>query len=126
MNSTFTIVIRIVLGLGLLFFGLSKLFHFTFMPTHIYTGDAALFIDSLSSSGYILKVVGLLEISIGLLLLLNKWVPFALLLLAPISANIVLFHLFLDTPGLIVGLAVILLNIVLIYKHWKVYRPLFH
>ncbi|WP_347373502.1 DoxX family membrane protein [Aequorivita sp. Q41] len=126
MNSTFTKILRIILGLGLLFFGLSKLIHFNFMPTHIYTGDAALFIDSLSNSGYILKIVGFFEILIGVLLILNKWVPFALLLLAPITFNIMMFHLFLDIPGIIPALLVIALNAMLIYKHWKVYRPLFH
>lgn len=126
MNSTFTKILRIILGLGLLFFGLTKLIHFNIMPTHIYTGEAAIFIDSLSNTGYILKAVGIFEILIGLLLLLNKWIPFALLLLAPISVNILLFHLFLDIPGLIVALVIIVLNAILIYKHWKVYRPLFH
>lgn len=125
MNSTFTKIIRLILGLGLLFFGLSKLIHFNFMPIHIYTGDAALFIDSLSNSGYILKFIGILEIFIGLMLVLGKWVPFALLLLAPISVNILLFHLFLDTPGLIIAIIVIALNGILIYKHWQAYRSLF-
>lgn len=126
MKSTFTTILRIILGLGLLFFGLSKLIHFSFMPTHIYTGDAALFIDSLSNTGYILKVVGSFEIFIGLLLLFNKWVAFALLLLAPITLNILMFHLFMDTPGLVLAIIVLVLNAILIYKHWKVYRPLFH
>lgn len=126
MNSTFTKILRMILGLGLLLFGLSKLIHFNFMPTHIYTGDTASFIDSLGDTRYILKVIGVLEVCIGLLLLINKAVPFALILLAPISVNIVLFHLFMGTPGLILGLIVIILNIMLIYKHWKAYRPLFH
>ncbi|HLT49020.1 MAG TPA: DoxX family membrane protein [Aequorivita sp.] len=125
MNSTFTKILRIILGLGLIFFGLSKLIHFSFMPTHIYTGDAAIFIDSLSNTGYILKVVGFFELVIGLLLLFNKWVPFALLLLAPITLNILLFHLFMDTPGLIIAVVILSLNAILIYKHWNVYRPLF-
>ena len=55
---------------------------------------------SLEASGYVLQIVGFLEIVIGLMLLINKAVPFALLLLAPISVNILLFHLFLDLPGI--------------------------
>jgi len=125
MNSTFTKILRIILGLGLLFFGVSKLISFNLMPTHIYTGDAAIFIDSLSDTGYILKVIGTFEILIGLLLLFNKWVSFALILLAPITFNILLFHLFMDTPGLILAVVVLVLNTILIYKHWKIYRPLF-
>lgn len=125
MNSTFTKILTIILGLGLVFFGLSKLVHFSFMPTHIYSGAAAIFIDSLSNTGYLFKFVGILEIFIGVLLIINKWIPFALLLLAPITVNILLFHLFLDTPGLITALIITVINAVLIYKHWKVYRPLF-
>lgn len=126
MNSTFTKILRIILGLGLLLFGLSKLIHFDFMPTHIFTGDEALFIDMFSKSGYLLKVLGVIEIFIGLMLIIGKWVPFVLILLAPISVNILLYHLFTGKPGFIPALIVIALNIVLIYKHWKVYRPLFH
>ncbi len=126
MNSTFTKILRIFLGLGLLFFGISKLISYNFMPTHIYTGNAAIFIDSLSDTGYILKVIGIFEMFIGILLLFNKWVSFALMLLAPITFNVLLFHLFMDTPGLFLAMVVLFLNAILIYKHWKVYRPLFH
>lgn len=114
------------MGLGLLFFGVSELINFNYLPTHIYAGDAAIVIDSLSKIGYILKVVGSFEVLIGLLLIFNKWVPFALILLAPITLNILLFHLFMDTPGLFLALIVLVLNAILIYKNWKVYKPLFH
>ncbi len=103
MNSTFTKILRIILGVILILFGLSQWINFNIMPTHIYTGDAAIFIDSLSNTGYLLKLVGTLEIIVGLFLLIRKWVPFALLLLAPISVNILLFHMFLDLPGSLFG-----------------------
>ena len=125
MNSTFTIILRTILGLGLIFIGLGKLVHFGFMPTPTFSDDASLFMDSLNT-GYVLTVVGILEISIGLLLVFNKWVPFALILLAPITINVLLFHLFLDPPGLVLAIIVLFLNAILIYKHWKSYRPLFH
>jgi hypothetical protein len=82
--------------------------------------------NSLGATGYIFPVVGVLEIIIGLLLLLRKWVAFALILLAPISINILLFHLFLDIPGLSFALLVVVINSILIYKHWEKYRPLFN
>jgi len=34
--------------------------------------------------------------------------------------------LFLDLPGLSVALMIVLLNAILIYKHWKQYTPLFN
>ena len=123
MNATFTKILRLLLGLSLLFFGVNK---FTgFMPMFEMPVAAANFMESLESTGYVLYVVAVLEISIGLLLLFNKWVPFALVLLAPISVNILLFHLFLDVSDIFVAIIIAALNIILIYKYWKSYRPLF-
>lgn len=126
MNSTFTRILRIVLGLGLIFFGLSKFIHFNFLPMPTFTEEANSFMNSLNNTGYVLKVLGAFEIFIGLLLLFKKWVSFALILLAPITLNILLFHLFLDSPGIILAIIVVGLNGILIYKHWKIYRPLFN
>ena len=131
MNSNFTKIIRFVLGLILILFGLNKLlmiFNGTgFMPQPSLPTDAQQFMSSLSASGYILPVVGALEVYIGILLILKKWVPFALILLAPISVNILLFHFFLDlSEGMIGAIVVAFLNGILIYKHWSQFRPLFY
>lgn len=124
MNSTFTTILRIILGLALLVFGLNKFL--AFIPIFDMAPAGANFIDSLEASGYILYIVAILEIIIGLLLLFKKWVPFALILLAPISINILLFHVFLDVSGLVVAITIVAVNVILIYKYWKSYRPLFH
>lgn len=123
MNSTFTKILRIILALGLIVFGINKFFGF--MPMPELPANAGDFMSSLQATGYVLPIVGVLEVLIGLLLLANKSVPFALLLLAPISINILLFHLFLDLPGIAGASVIAIINVVLIYKHWKVYRPLF-
>ncbi len=125
MNSTFTTILRIILGLALLVFGLNKFL--TFIPMFDMAPATSNFLDSLETSGYsyILSTVAILEILVGILLLLKKWVPFALILLAPISINILLFHIFLDVSGLAVAVAIVAINIILIYKYWKSYRPLF-
>lgn len=90
------------------------------------TGSAGDFMNSLNATGYIFPFVGVLEVLIGVMLLLKKWVAFALILLAPISINILLFHLFLDIPGVAVALLVAIFNGILIYKHWKQYKSLFY
>ena len=123
MNSTFTTILRIILALALLVFGLNKFIGF--MPAPEFPENADNFMDSLQATGYVLPIVGAFEIFIAFLLLINKWVPFALLLLAPITLNIVLFHLFLDLPEIWGAIVVTVINIILIYKYWKVYRPLF-
>jgi putative oxidoreductase len=124
MNSQFTMLVRIVLGIMLVVFGSNKFLHFIPIPPP--TGSAADFMNSLGATGYIFPIVGFMEVIIGVMLLLKKWVAFALILLAPISINILLFHLFLDIPGVSAALLVVIFNAILIYKHWKQYIPLFH
>ncbi|NQX76708.1 DoxX family membrane protein [Gilvibacter sp.] len=124
MNSTFSKILKWLLGLALLVFGANKFFEFLTPPE--FPPRASEFMTSLDATGYVLYIVGALEILVGLMLLLNKWVPFALILLAPISLNIVLFHIFLDLPDIGIALVVAGLNVVLIYKYWKAYTPLFN
>ncbi len=123
MNSTFSKILKIVLGLALIVYGSNKFFGFFETPE--LPEQAANFMTSLAATGYVLYIVGAIEVLVGLLLIINKWVPFALLLLAPISANILLFHLFLDLPDIGIALGIAGLNILLIYKYWKAYTPLF-
>jgi putative oxidoreductase len=124
MNSQFTSIVRVVLAFLLLVFGLNKFF--AYIPLPELPEAAAGFMESLKSSTYMLQVVGGLEIIIGLMLLAKKWIAFALLLLAPLTLNILLFHLFLDLSGLFMALIMATLNTILIYKHWPQYKPLFN
>lgn len=123
MNSMFTKIVRILLGVILLVFGANKFFGFIPLPE--LPEQANNFMTSLGATGYVLKIVGVLEIVIGALLLMKKWVAFALTLLAPISINILLFHLFLDVTGIGGALLVAVLNGILIYKYWTHYKSLF-
>jgi len=119
MNSKFTMIVRVLLGLILVVSGLNKFIQF--IPT-----PASTFIDSLGQLDYVFPVVGVFELIIGGMLLVKRWVPFALLLLVPISLNIVLFHIYLNFSNVGAAVLVALLNGILIYKHWRVYRPLFN
>jgi len=123
MKSSFAIILRLILALALLVFGFNKFFNF--ITLFEMPSAAANFMESLESTGYVFYVVAVLEIIIGFLLLFNKWVPFALILLAPISLNILLFHLFLDISDIYIAIAIVGINVILIYKYWKAYRPLF-
>ena len=123
MNSTFTTILRMLLGVSLLIFGMNKFF--AFIPIFDMAPAAANFMESLNSTGYVLYVVASLELLVGGLLLFKKWVPFALVLLAPIVVNILLFHLFLDVSGMFVAVLMLAITGVLIYKYWKSYSSLF-
>lgn len=123
MNSTFTTILRVVLGLGLLVFGLNKFLNY--IPMFEMPPAAANFMESLETTGYAFYLVAILEIAVAIMLLLKKWVPFALVLLAPLTINILLFHIFLDVSDIAVAIVMFSLNVLLMYKYWKAYRPLF-
>ncbi|MFL9838107.1 DoxX family membrane protein [Flavobacterium sp. ST-75] len=123
MNSQFTKIVRILLGVILIVFGLNK-FH-PFIPLPQPPEAAANFLNSLADTGYILTVVAIFEVFIGFMLLIKKWVPFVILLLAPISLNILLFHMFLDIPAIATAIVVVALNVILIYKYRQNYSALF-
>ena len=123
MNSKVTMVLRILLGLVLVIFGASKFY--PFMPVQEMSEGATNFMGALAESGYMLPLVGGVEVVVGLLLLLKKWVPFAVVLLAPVSVNIVLFHLALEPATTAPALVILIINAVLIYANWDKFKTLF-
>lgn len=123
MNSKLTMILRIFLGLLLVVFGANKFLGF--MPAMELPAPAGNLMGAMMESGYLFKLIGATEIVVGLLLLVKKWVPLALVVLAPISVNIVFFHLFLAPEGIAPAAVVALLNIVLIYANWDRYKSLF-
>lgn len=81
--------------------------------------------DPDAGKGYIMHLVGATEAFVGLLLTLNKWVPVALVILVPISINIVLFHVMVNLPNVLPALLVAVVNAYLITLHWHSYKPMF-
>jgi len=115
-------VARVLLGLVFFVFGLNGFLHFIPQPPH--EGVAATFLGGLAASGYFFPLLKGTEVLAGAALLANRFVPLALVVLAPIIVNIFAFHAALDASG--VGLAVVLvaLEIGLAYAHRKVFAPL--
>ena len=77
------------------------------------------------ATGYLWQLIGLTEIIAGLLLILNKWKGFALVIMAPISLNIVLYHLTYDIANFGPGALVAVLNVLLVYANWDKFKTLF-
>ncbi len=112
MNAKVQMVIRIFLGAILVLFGLNKFLNF--LPPMVPGAEAGAFMGALVATGYMMPLVGLVEVVSGALLLSNKYVAIALLLLAPISVNIVAFHLFLDPANIVPALLVAIMNVYLL------------
>lgn len=114
------VVARILLGIPFFVFGLNGFLNFLPAPEGM-PEPAGAFLGALAATGYLLPLVKAVEVAAGLLLLVGRFVPLALLLLAPVMVNIVLFHAVLAPDG--TGMTVILLALQL-YLAWA-YRDAF-
>jgi putative oxidoreductase len=104
--KTASLIARYLLGAIFLVFGLNGFLHF--LPMTLPPGTAGQFVGAMAVSNYILPVF-LLEVSGAVLLLINRYVPLGLTLLAPVIVNIVLFHGFMAPAGLPLAIVVVIL-----------------
>src|ERR1700760_2297744 len=83
---------------GLIFFvmGLNGFLHFIPLPPP--SGVAGQFIGALYASHFLLGVFAFQVVG-GLLLLINRYVPLAVALLAPVLVNILPFHVLMAPAG---------------------------
>ena len=115
MNPKITMVIRILLGLFLVAFGLNKFFGFMPMPE---MGDPAGTLMGIYASTGFIKMIGGLELLGGVALLVNKFVPLALVFIVAILFNVITFHIFNNDLGNIGGGALsLILSLVLVYAN---------
>jgi hypothetical protein len=99
-------IARYLLGFIFFVFGLNGFLHF--IPSPPPPGIAGQFVGALFVSHF-LVVVFLLQLIPAILLLANRYVPLALVLLGPVIVNIVLFHTFMAPSGLPLALVVVVL-----------------
>jgi len=121
--STTTLILRSLLGLIFLVFGLNHFFAFLPMPP--MQGPAAAFIGALAASGYMLALVSGTQAAAGAMLLAGVLVPLALVILAPIIVNIMAFHVFLEPSGMGPGVVVTVLELILAWQYRAAFAPLF-
>ena len=108
---------RILMGLIFLIMGINGFVAIIPMPEK--AEEAQVFFQALERTGYFWPFEKLCEILFGAMLLLNRWVVLAVEGLAPIIANIMLFHIFLDWPGMPLALVVFVCEVILISGFWK-------
>jgi putative oxidoreductase len=92
-----TVIVRIILGLAFAVFGLNFFLHFLPNPPP-QPGLRGDYIRVLVASDYI-YVIGAMQLLSGLLLLIGRFVPLGLTILAGILFNIWAFHLLMDPAG---------------------------
>jgi len=120
--SKIKVVIRYLLGAMLLVFGLNGFLQF--MPMPPLTPEAGEFMGALVKTDYIMPFISVVKIVCGILLLSNKYVSLALVLVFPVLLNAFLFHLILDIGGIAGALFAIAMNIYLFFVNKENYSSL--
>lgn len=117
------LIARLLLGLVFLVFGLNGFLQFLDMGP-MPTGLAGQFMGALFQSHYFWVVAGLQVVG-GVLLLVGRFVPLALVLLGPVIVNILLYHLFLNPAGIVIALVVTVLWFVVFYAYRQYFSGIF-
>jgi putative oxidoreductase len=117
------LIARYLLGLVFLVFGLNGFLHFIPAPPPP-PGPAGQFSGALLASHYF-HVVSALQVAGGLLLLVNRYVPLALVLLGPVIVNILCFHLLMYRTGLPMAILVAILWGILFVRHRQYFTGIF-
>jgi uncharacterized membrane protein YphA (DoxX/SURF4 family) len=116
---------RVLLGLIFFVFGLNGFLNFFPPPPPEQMPKAMLdFFELFTKSGYLLSLVKGTEVAMGALLLLNRFVPLALVVLAPVIVNIVLVHILLAPSGLAIALVILGLELYLAWAYRQAFASL--
>ena len=117
-------IARILMGLTFLVFGLNGFLHFMPQPKDAMPDGAVALMTGFAKSGYMMPLIFGTQALVGLLLLINCFVPLALALIAPVIVNILAFHLCLMPSTIAPGIVVLVLELYLAWSYRKVFAPM--
>ena len=117
-----TAIVRVLLGLMFLVFGLNGFLNFIPAPKDL-PPDLVTVSTGLMKGGY-MTVVSATEILVALLLLINLFVPLALALLAPIVVGIITFHIAIAPATIVPGIVVLVMELYLAWAYRGAFRPM--
>ena len=116
-------VSRYILGLLFTVFGLNGFLHFIHQPPPA-NPVALQFLVSVSASHY-MAVVFLVQLIGGILLLVGRFVPLALAILAPVLVNILDYHITMDPGSIGIGLLAAILWLILFLRYRSSFAQIF-
>jgi putative oxidoreductase len=117
------LIVRLLMGLLLLFSSVVVLFKLVPMPE--LKGDVKVFMDGMNAAVYLLPLVKITELVCAIALLSNRFVALATVVIFPILLNVLLYHFFLDPAGHAIAIALFAGNLFLAYSYRKNYQMLF-
>lgn len=117
------IIVRILIGIFMLFASITYFFHL--VPEPIFTGNMKTFNEGLSASKYLMPLAKSVELIAGLTIISGKFIKIGVVILVPVSLNILLINIFLMPEGIPIAAFLFLGNLFLIYSNWNSYKHLF-
>ena len=115
-------IARLLLGLMFFVFGLNGFLNFISPPKTPPPEAAMAFAGAMMKTGYLFQLVKGTETIVGLLLLLNRFVPLALVVIMPVIVNIVALHAFLAPSGIAAAIVILALELYLAWAYRDAYR----
>lgn len=109
-----TTILRLLFGLAFVVFGLNFFLNFIKQPPP--SGLALDYFKVMAASHY-LYVIGALQLLSGLLLLIGKFVPLALTILAAMLFNILCIHILMAPEGLPMALVFAAVEVFLVWSY---------
>ncbi len=116
-------IARILLGLIFFVFGLNGFLQFLPQPKEMPEAATSFFM-AMVKTGYLIPLLFGTQTLVGALLLLNRFVPLALALIAPVILNIVLFHVAVVPSGLPLAIVVLALELYLAWSYRGAFRSM--
>ena len=117
-------IVRFLMGLGFFIFGLNGFLNFIPQPTKPMPEGAVAFSGALMKTGYMFQMIAGTQLLVGVLLLINRFVPLALVLIMPVLVNIIAFHIFLEPSGWMPGVVLMAMELYLAWVYRDAYRPI--
>lgn len=121
MKSKIFKILRLILGVFIIVFGLNKFLNF--MPAFELSAEGNAYFSALTTSKTFV-LVGIVEILAGIAFITNKFGALLALILMSVSVNAVLFHIILDPASIPGALVLLTLNISVLYSYRDTYKAL--
>ncbi len=121
-TNKFTRVIATILGVYLILYAANQFFHIFPTSYGAMPDFARRYLDAVV---VFLPALYIFEILVGIFLILNIWTPLIAIVLAPLSVSFMIFNFTNGDWNIISAAFVAILNLILLFRYWDSYKPLF-
>lgn len=123
MKNKILLVLCILFGLMMLNAGLDKLFHYMPMPSNVPENMMKAF-DAFMAIGWLMPLVGLVEITGGILFMIPKTRALGAIVILPVMVGIMLTNTVTDSSGFPIAIVFFAINLWVLIEERKKYAPM--